>query len=315
VKSDKKNYQANVSRLGIALSGFYFLTGCSLVNVPMLNPKGPIALAQRDLLLSASAIMLVVVLPVFVMTFWIVFRYRASQHNPDYQPDWDKSRALEAVIWLVPAAIVIAIGQLVWTYSHELDPYRPIASDQPTVNVQVIALDWKWLFIYPQYNVASVNELVFPANAPLRLSLTSDTVMNSLSIPALAGQIYAMAGMQTELNLLATEVGIYKGRNVQYSGEGFSDQTFVANAMTQQDFETWIARVRLSPQPLDALTYKTLSAPSEANPVEHYGHVEPDFFKRVIVKYMHDHTASVQEPLELPTELPTEQPSAVQHVR
>jgi len=307
VNSQKKKSHPGITRTASVLVGTCALAGCSLVNVPMLDPKGPVALAERDLLLGASAIMLIVVLPVFVMTFWVVYRYRASTHNPNYQPDWDRSRLIEAVIWLVPAAIVIAIGSMVWTYSHKLDPYRPIESDQPTLNVQVIALDWKWLFIYPQHNIATVNELAFPANAPVRLVLTSDTVMNSLSIPALTGQIYVMAGMQTELNFLASEEGTFAGRNVQYSGAGFSDQTFAAKALSRQDFESWVNSAQKSAKALDAGAYKMLAVPSTANPVAFYSNVEPYLFETVIRKYMHDHTASSQQPID--------QSSVVHHVR
>lgn len=289
--SEDPNFRFANWRTWIGFGLLSLLVGCSLDNAPMLDPKGPIALAERDLLFTATAVMLIVVVPVFLLTFWVVFRYRASTNNPDYRPDWDRSSLIESVIWLVPALIVVVIGTMVWKSSHELDPYRAISSDQATLNVQVIALDWKWLFIYPDHNIASVNELVFPVDAPVHLSLTSDTVMNSLAIPALAGQIYVMAGMQTELNLLATEAGTYVGRNLQYSGDGFPDQTFDAIAVPQEDFDQWLRDARQSPSQLDASTYGVLARASEAHPVEYFRDVEPELFQAVYMKYMHDHPA------------------------
>jgi cytochrome o ubiquinol oxidase subunit 2 len=264
----------------------------------MLDPKGPIALAERDLLFSATTLMLIIVVPVFVMTFWIVLRYRASVQNPNYRPDWDGSSSIEAAIWLIPAALVIAIGTMVWQSAHKLDPYRALSSDQPTLDVQVIALDWKWLFIYPDHNIATINELVFPVNAPLRLTMTSDTVMNSLAIPALAGQIYVMAGMKTELNLMASEVGTYAGRNIQYSGDGFPGQTFDAIALSEGEFNQWVATARLSPTALDTETYASIARPSKSNAVERYRSVAPQLFESVIMKYMHGNPAANNEAVE-----------------
>lgn len=243
------------------------------------------ALAQRDLLLAAAYVMLIVVVPVIVLTFWFVVRYRASNEKASYAPDWDRSTVIEVVVWLVPTLIIVAVGHLVWTHTHELDPYKPLDSPSETLEVEVVAHDWKWLFIYPEQGIAVVNELVFPSAAPLRLRITSDAAMNSFYIPALGGQIYAMAGMQTRLNLLADAPGRFAGRNAQYSGDGFSDQSFEAIATPRADFEAWVEGVRRAPGGLDLEAYLQLSEPSIQHPVTYYSTVEPDLFETILAKY------------------------------
>jgi cytochrome o ubiquinol oxidase subunit 2 len=253
----------------------------------VLDPQGPIALAERDLLLTAFGVMLIVVIPVLVMTFWFAWRYRASNTKARYAPDWSYSPVIEAVIWLVPAAIIIVLGVLVWHSTHRLDPYRPIDHTERPLEVEVVALDWKWLFIYPEHGIAAVNELVFPSGRPVSLRLTSDTVMNSFSIPALAGQIYAMAGMQTRLHLIADTPGRFVGRNMQYSGSGFSDQQFDAIATSQEEFDTWVAKARGSSNPLDADAYRKLAQRSINKRVTLFSTVEPSLFDSVVGKYAH----------------------------
>lgn len=263
------------------------LSGCTQADAPILNPQGPIALAQRDVLFTAFWLMMIVAIPAILLTFFFVFRYRARRNSSAaYTPDWEGSWKIEAVVWIVPAAIIIALGTLVWRDTYKLDPYKALASDKPAFEVQAIALDWKWLFVYPELGVASVNELVFPADRPLTIKITSDTVMNSLMIPALGGQIYAMAGMQTQLNLLADGPGTFTGRNTMYSGDGFSDQHFLAHALDEADFAAWKDRVSASPDALDARTYLELAKKSVANPVAYYSHVEPNLFGLILRKYM-----------------------------
>jgi cytochrome o ubiquinol oxidase subunit II len=265
--------------LGLAVSG------CGLSEAPVLDPKGPITLLQRDLLFTVLGLMLIVVIPVFWMTFWFAWRYRASNRHAAYAPDWSYSPKIDAIVWLVPALIVVGIGVLVWHYTHRLDPYRQIASDVPALQVQAVAQDWKWLFLYPEQNIAVVNQLVFPSQTQLSLQITSDTVMNSFIIPALGGQIYAMAGMQTRLHLLADEPGRFVGRNTQYSGDGFPDQKFEAVAASPADFDDWVAKVRQSHDTLDAAAYEDLAKPSERHPVTYYAAFEPDLFDRIVAKY------------------------------
>jgi len=271
--------------LGVAL----LVSGCDLSNAPVLDPKGPIALAQRDLLFTAFFLMLIVVIPVFVMTFLFAWRYRSSNTKARYTPDWTYSITVDAVVWLVPAAIVIALGTLLWRNTHALDPYRPIDPSVQPLQVEVVAQDWKWLFIYPEQGIAVVNQLAFPSAKPLSLRITSDTVMNSFYIPALGGQIYAMAGMQTRLHLLADAPGRFLGRNVQYSGAGFPDQHFEAIAMSPDDFNAWVAKVKQSPDKLDAANYRALAVRSKGHPVTYYSAVAPGLFDSIIAKYSGGH--------------------------
>jgi cytochrome o ubiquinol oxidase subunit 2 len=261
------------------------LSGCGLAEAPMLDPKGPVALIERDLLFTAFGLMLIVVVPVFLMAFVFVWFYRPASKHDVYQPDWGYSVWMDALVWVVPAAIVIAIGTIVWDYTHRLDPYRNIDPAKHPLEVQVVAQDWKWLFLYPEQNIAAVNELVFPSGRPLSLSITSDTVMNSLLIPALGGQIYAMAGMETRLHLLADEPGRFAGRNMQYSGDGFANQYFAAIATSDEEFEAWVAKVRQSTDRLDAAAYAQLAQPSELHPVTYYASFEPDLFATIIARY------------------------------
>jgi cytochrome o ubiquinol oxidase subunit 2 len=267
------------------VSVLFVLQGCALSDAPVLFPKGPIALAERDLLFAAFGIMMIVAIPAILLTLLFVWRYRRGNESADYAPDWDGSWAIEAVVWAVPAAIVIAIGTLVWDSTHRLDPYRAIASDKPAFKVQAVALDWKWLFLYPELGAASVNELAFPADRPLNIEITSDTVMNSLMIPALGGQIYAMAGMRSELNLIADEPGVFTGRNTMYSGDGFSDQHFQAHAMSEADFEAWKEKVAGAAETLDAGTYAQLHKQSVADPVRYFTSFDPELFKSIMQKY------------------------------
>ncbi|TYC65410.1 ubiquinol oxidase subunit II [Stappia sp. BW2] len=262
------------------------LQGCALSDAPVLFPKGPVALAERDLLFTAFGIMMIVAIPAILLTFLFAWRYRKRTRNTaDYAPDWDGSWGIEAVVWLVPAAIVVVIGTIVWDATHELDPYKPLASDKPAFKVQAVALDWKWLFLYPELGTASVNELAFPADRPLTIEITSDTVMNSLMIPALGGQIYAMAGMRSEMNLLADGPGTFTGRNTMYSGDGFSDQHFKAYAMNEADFATWKEKVAGAADVLDAKAYVDLHKKSVADPVRYYSSFETDLFSIILRKY------------------------------
>lgn len=267
--------------LGLAL----MVAGCGLTQAPVLDPKGPITLIERELLFTAFGVMLIVVIPVFVLAFIFVWWYRPTSKHDVYDPDWGYSVWMDALVWLVPAAIVVALGTLVWDYTHRLDPYKPIASSKPPLEVQVVAQDWKWLFLYPEQNIAVVNELVFPSGRPLSLKITSDTVMNSFMIPALGGQIYAMAGMETRLHLLADKPGQFAGRNMQYSGSGFANQHFTAIALSDADFDAWVAKVRQSGKQLDNAAYAQLAKPSQLHPVTYYSAFEPNLFTNIIAKF------------------------------
>ena len=263
----------------------------------MVDPKGPIALAERNLLFDAFCVMMIVVVPVIVLTLWFAWRYRASNTKAAYTPTWANSFKIDALTWLIPAVIVVAVAVLLWRSTHRLDPYRPLESKEPPLDIQVVAQDWKWLFIYPEQGIAVVNQLAFPAGRPVSLRITSDTVMNSFYVPQLAGQIYAMAGMQTRLQLLADQPGTFVGRNSQYSGGGYSQQHFEVKAMSQADFDAWVARAKQGGARLDATTYPALAAKSRANPITYYSTVEPNLFDSIIDKYRHSghaHSAPVR---------------------
>jgi cytochrome o ubiquinol oxidase subunit II len=261
---------------GAALAGAApLLGGCQ---VAVLDPMGPIGSAERSIILLATGLMLIVVVPVIAMTLAFAWRYRASNSDAVYAPEWDHSRGIEAVVWLVPCLIIAALGTVTWVSTHRLDPTRPIASREKPITVEVVSLDWKWLFIYPDLKIASVNELAMPVGVPVAFRLTSSSVMNAFFIPALGSQIYTMAGMQTQLGLLASKAGRYEGFSANYSGDGFSDMNFTARAMSAADFASWVERARASPRALTLASYRELARPSEKVPVAYYGSVEPTVF-------------------------------------
>lgn len=253
----------------------------------ILDPKGQIAADEKSLIITATLLMLLVVIPVIVMTLVFAWKYRASNTQAEYRPKWSHSNRIEAVVWIIPIIIVACLGVVAWKTTHKLDPYRPIDSDKPPVTVQVVALNWKWLFIYPELGIASVNELAFPKDVPVNFRITSDVAMNSFFIPQLGGQIYAMAGMETKLHLIANEAGDYRGFSANYSGAGFSGMKFRAIATeTQADFDAWVKKVRESGGALDVQAYLALAAPSENNPPAYFSLAEPRLFDAVLHKYM-----------------------------
>jgi cytochrome o ubiquinol oxidase subunit 2 len=261
-------------------------SGCGALTSPDLDPSGPVTLAGRRLLLDAVSIMMVVIVPVFIMAALFTWRYRGTNRNAIYTPNFAYYWPAEILVWGVPAAIIVWLGFHLWEGTHRLDPYKAIDPGREALRVEAVAQDWKWLFIYPAQNIAVVNELVFPSGTPLALRITSDTVMNSFVIPALGGQIYAMAGMQTRLHLLADKPGRFMGRNVQYSGRGFADQQFAAIATgSTEQFDAWVAKVKASPDTLDAETYERLAKPSAKVPVTYYSGVSSNLFDKIIAKW------------------------------
>jgi len=264
------------------------LGGCKAV---VLSPAGDVAVQQRDLIYISVALMLLVVVPVMGLIVAFAWRYRASNARARYAPDWHHSTLIELVIWSVPLLIIVALGAITWVSTHKLDPYRPLdridaqrpvdAQVQP-LRVDVVALDWKWLFIYPDYGIATVNELAAPVDRPMEFRLTSSNVMNSFFIPALAGQVYTMAGMQTQLHAVINQAGTYKGFSSNYSGAGFSGMHFQFHGMVESDFDAWVARVRQSDRDLSRVAYLQLEAPSEREPVRHYGSVAADLYDAIL---------------------------------
>jgi cytochrome o ubiquinol oxidase subunit II len=248
----------------------------------VLDPKGPIASAERLLLINSTAIMLVVVIPVILATLAFAWWYRSSNARARRSTTEDYEGRIEFVVWSIPALTVILVSGVIWIGSHQLDPRAPIPASAEPLRVDVVALDWKWLFIYPGQRVAAVNELVIPAGTPVRFRLTSATVMNSFFIPQLGGQIYTMGGMTTHLNLLADVPGDYPGFSANFSGDGFSDMRFVAKAVPAGDFDNWVKETRRAGAVLDDAGYAALAKPSKAVPPKTYRWVEPDLFERII---------------------------------
>lgn len=261
---------------------FALLSGCNLI---VFNPKGQIATQERDLIILATGLMLLVVIPVIILTFVFAWRYRATNKNATYMPNWASSYKVEVMVWGLPLIIILILGIVTWKSTHLLDPYRPLDSDVAPINVQVIAVDWKWVFIYPDLGIASVNELAMPVHTPVSFTITSDAAMTSFFIPALGGQIYAMAGMQTKLHLIANEAGNYTGIAANYNGRGFSDMHFATLATPPEQFEQWAQKVRGAPQTLDRATYDELARPTTGHPVVHYHSVDAGLFNTIVDKY------------------------------
>jgi cytochrome o ubiquinol oxidase subunit 2 len=259
------------------------LSGCRL---DLLEPAGAVGVQERTLILSALGLMLLVVVPVIVLTLVFAWRYRATNARAVYAPKWAHSTAIEVVVWTVPCLIVAALAVMIWRTTQTLDPYRPLESSVKPVRVDVIALDWKWLFVYPDYGVASVNELAIPVGTPVDFRLTAASMMNSFFIPRLGSQVYAMAGMQTQLHLRADEPGTYLGMSASFSGEGFSDMHFKTVATTRAAFDEWIRRAKESPRTLDAATYRVLEQPSQGMSPVTYGAIAPDLFEGVVNRFM-----------------------------
>jgi cytochrome o ubiquinol oxidase subunit 2 len=264
------------------------LSACHMV---ILNPSGDVGVQQSDLLIYSTVLMLIVIVPVMFMTVLFAWRYRQSNRTARYEPDWDHSIHLELFIWAAPLLIIIGLGGLTWVGTHLLDPYRPLDRIKPGVSaaqaaaplqVDVVALDWKWLFIYPEYGIATINELVAPLDRPIDFRITASSVMNSLFIPALAGQIYAMPGMETRLHAVANIAGDYQGFSANYSGAGFSDMRFEFRALAGVDFDRWLARRRAGGGVLQRSDYLRLEKPSENEPVQGFATVDPGLYHAIL---------------------------------
>ncbi|OXC76667.1 Cytochrome O ubiquinol oxidase subunit II [Caballeronia sordidicola] len=253
-----------VVRCVLLCAAALILSSCaSDTHLSFLNPQGPVASIQRTHFLEMVALLAIfVALPIFVLLPWFAWRYRYGAKSSRYTPKWAFSRTLEVAAWSGPAVIVALLAVLVWRSTHALDPYKPLASEMPALRVQVIGYDWKWLFIYPDQGVASIGVLPLPAGQPVAMQLTSATVMQSLQIPALGSQIYAMGGMVTQLHLQADKPGRFMGENTMYNGDGFHQQRFTAVAMTPDAFNDWVKQIQAHGVPLDASTLKLISEPT-----------------------------------------------------
>jgi cytochrome o ubiquinol oxidase subunit 2 len=264
------------------------LTGCDLV---VMSPSGDIAAQQRDLIVISVFLMLLIIVPVIFLTLFFAWHYRQSNTSATYDPEWHHSTGLEVIIWSAPLAIIIALGAVTWVSTHKLDPYRPldrldaarpVTKDMKPINVEVVALDWKWLFFYPDYGIATVNEMAAPVDVPINFKLTASSVMNSFYVPALAGMIYTMPGMQTKLHAVINKPGEYEGLSSNYSGDGFSHMRFKFHGLDQAGFEAWVARVKQNGTALNRDAYLKLEKPSAKEPVRYYASVENGLYDAVL---------------------------------
>ena len=268
----------SISKLVRAVSVLpaFLLAGCNMV---LLHPSGFVAAQQGHLIVVSTVLMLLIVVPVIALTVIFAWRYRQSNTAATYAPDWDHSTQLELVIWAAPLLIIIALGALTWISSHTLDPYRPLRHVEAShtapvavkpLTIEVVALDWKWLFIYPEQGIAVVNEVAAPVDVPVNFKITASSVMNSFFVPALAGQIYAMPGMQTQLNAVINREGDYDGFSANYSGAGFSGMRFKFRGLSAADFDQWVQSAKSAGRQLDTQGYLQLRKPSEREPVRRY---------------------------------------------
>ena len=287
--------------LAVVLIGAAILGGCT---EGVLDPKGPIADADREILLNSLGIMLAIVIPVILATLSVAFWFRESNERARYLPNFAYSGRLEMLVWSIPAMTVFLVGGVAWVGSHDLSPRKPIASTVKPLRIQVASLDWKWLFIYPDQGIASVNRLTIPVGTPVSLELTSSGVMNSFFVPQLGSQIYTMAGMTTRLHLQADHSGTYRGFSAQFSGEGFADMHFDAEAVPDEKFTQWLDAARSNGPALDAKSYADLVKPSAAVAPFTYRSVAPGLFDSILVSEIRSDDAMCRK---YPTSMRAEQ--------
>lgn len=282
----KFNKINKIINIFILIITFIFVSGCS--NNVLMNPKGIIGIEERSLILTSLGLMLIIVVPVIFMTIIFAIKYRQSNNKAKYCPNWSHSNKIEFIVWIIPIIIIILLASITWKSTHNLDPNKPIISSNKYIIIQVIAMDWKWLFIYPKQNIASINEIYFPINVPIKFEITSNSVMNSFFIPQLGSQIYAMTGMNSNLNLIANEPGIYKGFSSNFSGEGFSGMKFIVVATKNQKiFNQWVKKVKNSKNKLNNYKkYEKLELPSKYCSVEYFSDIKKNLYQEILMKHM-----------------------------
>ena len=283
MNNTNKNLVSRILTITLLIAVSVFFASCN--NLIVLHPKGLIGKEEAFLIRVAFSLMLIVIIPVLILTFWFSVKYRADK-KARYMPNWAESKSIEWFIWMVPIAIIVVLSYLTWVKTFELDPYKPISGKNEPVHVEVISLDWKWLFIYPEYNIATINQLVFPDNTPLEFRLTSATVMTSFFIPQLGSQMYVMAGMQTRLNLIAGDTGTYTGQNQEFSGNGYETMFFEAKSVSKADFNKWVQQVRQSTEKLDSNTFSEVIKPSDVHDITFFSGVAPGLFDHLIKSFM-----------------------------
>jgi cytochrome o ubiquinol oxidase subunit 2 len=253
-------------------------------DIAVLQPRGTIGAQEKHLIILAFLLSLIVVIPVYVMLFGFAWRYREGNKKAKYQPDLSGSRLFESIWWGVPLVLITILGVVTYHSSQQLDPFKSLSS-VPPMRIQVVSLQWKWLFIYPDQNIASVNFAQLPVNTPIKFEITSDAPMNSFWIPQLGGQIYAMSGMATNLNLEANQIGDYRGVSANISGEGFAAMHFMTRASSQASFDKWADKMRSAPNVLTAAAYQQLSKPSTNASTQDYRSVQANLFDSIVNKY------------------------------
>lgn len=289
-----KKYQKIWGMVIVLLVAIVVLVGWYLHrhSVPVLQPAGEVGSKERNLMLFTVLISTVVVVPVFLMLGMFAWRYREGNKKSKYSPDLEGNRLAETVWWAIPTLIIGTISIITWRSSYALDPFRHLSSSKPVLHVQVVALDWKWLFIYPNQDVASVNEAAIPVNTPVDFEITSDAVMTSFWVPQLGGQMYAMPGMSTNLNLMASRTGSFFGSPANISGKGFADMDFKVKSMSDANFSAWIANAKHSTNDLTDTNYIALARPSIKDPVAYYSSVWPQLYNLVVLSYMNQGNAA-----------------------
>ena len=297
-----------------ALAGLLASCGDGYV---LIDSKGQVGIEQRNLIYIQIVMMLLVVVPAIAMSLWFAWKYRHNNKavEKEYAPNWDYSHKIEMWVWAVPCVIILIMAVISWRATHKLDPYRPLDADKEHIQIQAIAAPYQWVFIYPNENIASVNEIYFPANQPVNFHITSDFSMNSFFIPQLGGQVYAMAGMKTQLHLIANEPGQFYGMSANYSGHGFSKMKFQAHAVSEAEYQNWIKQAKASSNTLTMQKFKSLQDPvhqtavghhakrTEApkpNPVQYFGSVENNLFQNIVDQYMiakHENATGASAPV------------------
>lgn len=269
-----------LSVVALTLLGLVFHYGDTIA---MLNPKGLIAFKERDLMIIATVLMLIVIIPVFILAIAMAWEYRATNKEAAYTPNWDFNLTAESIWWGFPFIIVIILSFVTWQSSHELDPYKPLQSSIKPLRIQAVALQWKWLFIYPEQKIATLNYLQIPQETPINFEISADAPMNSLWIPELGGQIYAMPGMKSKLHLIADDVGDFRGSSANISGEGFAGMTFTVKSTTQEEFDKWVKDAQQSSKSLDQKTYEKMAKPTSYDPEATYKLEKQDLFDWIVM--------------------------------
>lgn len=277
VKVFSKIFSA-ISVFGMAL----FLAGCKS---GVLSPVGKVAASEKEILIDAVLLMLLVVVPVILINFWFAWRYRSSNKKATYCPDDHNSTTIEVICWTIPIIIIVVLGIMTWISTHKLDPYRPLNIKGKPLTIQAVALNWKWLFIYPKQNIATVNYVRIPKGRQVRFLVTSDAPMNSLAMPRLSGQIYAMGGMQTKLHIVGDKIGRFRGLSTNYSGAGFSGMHFNIDVTTEKAFKSWVKTVKSVNDKLSLARYTQLTKDSENNPVQYFSSVHPNLYHNIIMQF------------------------------